>query len=758
MRTSLSHKRFLSVSLLALMAMASYWLWGTRVETAESRIVVEERPPMFVLQVGIGKYVNAPPLSGSVNDVVEMRKVLEGERYQIPPSNIVTLTDAEGTKQKIFEKFQTHLIAKAREHFEKTGSKDAVVMFQFSGHGSQVPDVDGDEKDDGKDETLVTYDSRDKTGENRDITDDEIYALTSELRRWTDNIVYIFDSCHSGSGTRDAQDVRRVPERKTVPVAIAGVGSATRSGATKPADDASSILPPGDDYIVITAARSGELASQKNCFEECGDARRPVVFGNLTFYLVDELRNARCDTSYRELMENVTRRVLAEKPTQTPQLEGDKSRFVFGSLGRSEDNFIHISGGEMKAANGVRSLKIRAGAMQGLTVGTMISIYDRSVTRFDGAEKIASGIVRTVTPIESTVELIIPKREVSIDDKAIVVAPDLGSLRLKVSLDIDSAKFTPAEKKVIAGTQALLTPQSPSGRREVDFVATRAGEPARWDVAVVKDRFSNVVTKIPGARADSFRCAMPTVEDEKALGPVGKPDRDVFYFAGRDFVPLFGFCMETAANEVSAAERFQKALTHLASLKSINLIENRRSALKGKITVKPIKLSGVIGCTNSAFTAATIESPKADPETGAFAFDPGDYFWFEVTNNSAKPLYVALLNVDPNGAVTVFSPRGQRAEEAEGVIISAGGKRIIVGDDCRAEDGTVVEAAVLLASKTPGSDRFKFIFSTDKITYDDFAYLERPALMRRAGSAASLASVSDWTTVETIFNINDTGK
>jgi hypothetical protein len=758
MRASLSQKRFLRIGLLALVASASYWVCAARVETAERRIAKPERPPMFVLQVGIGKYVNAPPLSGSVNDVVEMRKVLEGERYNVPAANIVTLTDEQGTKKGIIEKFQTHLIAKAREHFEKTGRKDAVVMFQFSGHGSQVPDVDGDEKDDGKDETLVTYDSRDKTGENRDITDDEIYALTSELRRWTDNIVYIFDSCHSGSGTRDSQDVRRVPERMTVPVPVAGVGSTTRSGGNKPADDESSVLPPGDDYIVITAAKSGQLASQKNCFEECGDARRPVVFGNLTFYLIDELKNARSDTSYRELMENVTRRVVAEKPTQTPQLEGKKSRFVFGGLGRSEDNFIQAAGPETKAANGIRSVKIRAGAMQGLTMGTMISIYDKSVTRFDGAEKISAGIVRTVTPAESTVELIKPKREVRVDDKAFIIAPDLGSLRLRVSLDVDVAKFSPAEKRIIAATAELLTPKSPADRHEVDLITTRSGEAPRWDVAILTDKFSNVVKKIPGARDDIFRCAMPTVEDEKALGAIGNPDRDVFYFAGRDFVPLFGFCMETAVGEVAASARFQKALTHLASLKSINLIANQRSALNGKITVKPIKLSGDIGCTNSVFTAATVEPALADPSTGAFAFDPGDYFWFEVTNNSTKPLYAALLNVDPNGAVTVFSPRGQRAEEAEGVLIPPGGKRIIVGDDCRAEDGRVVEAAVLLASRTPGSDRFKFIFSTDRITYDDFAYLERPALMKRAGSAASLASMADWTTVETIFHISDTGK
>jgi hypothetical protein len=199
------------------------------------------------LQVGIGKYLHSPTwatLRGAVNDVVEMRRVLESDRYNVPSANIVTLTDEQGTKTKIFEAFQTHLIAKAREHFEKTKRRDAVVMFEFSGHGSQVPDVDGDEQDH-IDETLVTYDSEDAPGKNFDITDDEIFALTSELRRYTDNIVYIFDSCHSGSGTRDAEDVRRLPERKTVPVQVLGVGATTRSGTVKPKDDPDTgVLPP----------------------------------------------------------------------------------------------------------------------------------------------------------------------------------------------------------------------------------------------------------------------------------------------------------------------------------------------------------------------------------------------------------------------------------------------------------------------------------------------------------------------------------
>ena len=758
MRISLPDKRFIRVGLLVIVAVASYWLCSAKAETAERILPAAERPPMFVLQVGIGKYLNAPTwaeLRGAVNDVVEMRKVLESDRYRIPLQNIVTLTDSQATKALIFERFQNHLIARAREHFEKTGNKDAVVMFQFSGHGSQAPDVDGDEKDDHKDETFVTYDSQDSPGKNYDITDDEIFSLTSELRRYTDNIVYIFDSCHSGSGTRDSQDVRRLPERKTLPVAVAGVGASTRASVTK-ANDApgSGVLPPGDDYIVITAARSGELASQRNCFEECGSSTRPVAFGNLTFYLIDELKRARSDTSYRELMENVTRRVVSEKPTQTPQIEGDKSRFVFASLGSLEDSFTQIVGVDAKRPGASRTVKIRAGAMQGISTGTIVSFYDKAVTRFDTAEKLSSGSVIAVSPVESTVQLIGARREMTTDDKASIVAPDLGSLRLKANLEFDTSRFNAREKKIVSMIRDMLIPRpaATQGARGVDLVPASNNN---WDVAVLKDKFSKVAAKIGGAEAT---CESVGTKAEETP----RPEADVLYLAGKDFVPMFRFCIvadltdETSQNAV--ATRISNALVHIARLKSINAISNRMSALSGKITVRPIRLTAPFGCENSRFKAAEAEPVIANRQTGNFEFQHGQVFWFEVTNNSSVDVYLALLNMEPNGSVKLFSPR-ERDDEKNGVlVVRNGGKRILISDECRVNDnGDIAEAGALLPTRLSGLDKFKLIVSVKQTTRDDFAYLEMPALTQR-GAASPLVGMNDWTTVETFLQVNDTSQ
>jgi len=77
-----------------------------------------EKPPMFVLQIGIGKYLYAPELKGSRFDVEGMKEVLTGERFGVPKNNIHTLLDEQATKERIIKEFENHLIKNARDYYE----------------------------------------------------------------------------------------------------------------------------------------------------------------------------------------------------------------------------------------------------------------------------------------------------------------------------------------------------------------------------------------------------------------------------------------------------------------------------------------------------------------------------------------------------------------------------------------------------------------------------------------------------------------
>lgn len=64
-----------------------------------------------------------------------------------------------------------------------------ILMLSYSGHGSQLPDLNSDEIDK-KDETWCLYDGQ--------LVDDELYALLAKFKKGV-RILIFSDSCHSGS-------------------------------------------------------------------------------------------------------------------------------------------------------------------------------------------------------------------------------------------------------------------------------------------------------------------------------------------------------------------------------------------------------------------------------------------------------------------------------------------------------------------------------------------------------------------------------
>src|SRR5439155_22511304 len=134
----------------------------------------------IALIVGIDEYAPGTPasfahLAGCVRDVRLVEKLLE-ERFGFAPADVTVLTNAEATHQGIVESFDRRLIARAGAVTE--------VVFWYSGHGSRTPDVSGKAgaEMDGKDETLVAYDSRTNGADGaRDVSDDELRSLLLAL-------------------------------------------------------------------------------------------------------------------------------------------------------------------------------------------------------------------------------------------------------------------------------------------------------------------------------------------------------------------------------------------------------------------------------------------------------------------------------------------------------------------------------------------------------------------------------------------------
>jgi hypothetical protein len=149
------------------------------------------------LCVGINQYKNFPSnnLQGCVNDVMDMTDILK-KFLGFGDADIVTLTDAKATKANIMKALREMVDG------AKSG-KYTYLVYSQSGHGTQVPDKDGDEAD-RADEAFCPYDLAQK-GALWDpahiITDDELHDLFAQLPP-TVLLEVCLDTCHSGTGIK----------------------------------------------------------------------------------------------------------------------------------------------------------------------------------------------------------------------------------------------------------------------------------------------------------------------------------------------------------------------------------------------------------------------------------------------------------------------------------------------------------------------------------------------------------------------------
>lgn len=143
------------------------------------------------LCVGINAYPNNP-LTGCVNDARAWADAFVNLGFDAPQM----LLDREATAENM-RREMTALVANSRA--------GDVIVFQYSGHGTNVVDDDGDE-DDGYDEAMCPVDFDD----GNLIIDDDIRAIFAQLPDGV-NLTCFFDCCFSGTISRMAFGARPVP-------------------------------------------------------------------------------------------------------------------------------------------------------------------------------------------------------------------------------------------------------------------------------------------------------------------------------------------------------------------------------------------------------------------------------------------------------------------------------------------------------------------------------------------------------------------
>jgi hypothetical protein len=365
------------------------------------------------LLIGINHYKAVPHLMGSLNDVAAMQQILV-TRWGFPPANIRVLTEQAATRAAIIDAL--------RQLVRESGPNDTVVV-HFSGHGSQVQDLNGDEED-GLDETLVPWDGR--TPGVPDIVDDELDVIFGQLR--TRSVLVVLDSCHSGTATRGLDfRPRGIPKDERIDLYRDAVIT-TRA-----------IVPRFESKLLVMSA----VAADQEALDGPIDSDYHGVF---TYALSRSLATAPPDASPRQVFDRVGQE-LARLQAQfgrtsipDPQLEGPPAAIDAPLLKRGEGASEAPGTGVPRLAwLEVRPLApgkvtLAQGTLLGAIPGSTWAVYGPGETQFAPGGALAVATITDNAGLDAHASLDPANASVPVGARAVVLMPALPGRRVPVRI------------------------------------------------------------------------------------------------------------------------------------------------------------------------------------------------------------------------------------------------------------------------------------------------------------------------------------
>ncbi|MBL7796727.1 MAG: caspase family protein [Saprospiraceae bacterium] len=413
----------------------------------------------FALLIGIGNYPREggwQPINSS-NDLAVISDALR--QRGVPDDNMFFLKEEQATRAGILNIWKSVLLPRVQ--------RGDVVYFQFSGHGQQVADDNGDELD-GYDEAIVPYDSPLRyqagvyQGENL-IRDDELNNLFTDLRGRlgpAGNLMVVLDACHSGTGTRGMAPARGTDVAMASDEYKTAAARRTGDGLTAPQFGAV-----GANELAPMAAFFGAAHNQLNF--EARDEQGNLL-GSLTYALSKELSQASPGTTYRGLFDEVRVEMSTIAPNQQPQAEGALDQELLGGRLLERPSYHQVV-----RWNDPGSVVVNAGWIQSLNEGAVVGLFPAETRDPSRATPLAKGTVTRALPFEATLQLDNSLREKQARSCwAYVLEPNFGDLRIGLSIQLpDSHPVRQALVKKIAENSMIRLDETP----EVYLVASGAG-------------------------------------------------------------------------------------------------------------------------------------------------------------------------------------------------------------------------------------------------------------------------------------------
>ena len=260
--------------------------------------------------VGVGDYLTLDAdLKGPANDVRLMAETLVVRGVK-PASLVVLSFDTAGLPAGVTTAapVRAEILAAMEAAAIASGAGDTVV-FYFSGHGAQAPDMSGDEGG-GYDEILLPADAAGWKGATASV---ENAILDDELQAWAQGmlsrgvaLVGLIDACHSATGFRaiGGAGVARVidPAALGIPDDVAPVAG----------EDAAAL---SGDFVFLYSSQS----DQRSFEYPLGDGN--IWHGEFTLRLAEVLRTAP-EASWAQVLAATTEAMVQGPARQMPEGEG----------------------------------------------------------------------------------------------------------------------------------------------------------------------------------------------------------------------------------------------------------------------------------------------------------------------------------------------------------------------------------------------------------------------------------------------------
>ena len=330
------------------------------------------------------------------NNLDIWQEVLTDPRFDF--DTVVRVQDAINTRRQFWD-----CLDKFKRNHLRRGD---IVFLHYSGHGSSIRDVSGDEVD-SLDEVLVLGGAGSPLQAEHIVIDDELGRYLRELRLFlgpNGSLFITVDACYSGSVTRgvDADELFNA--------GVAGISQAPEMfdsfagdmrptgyrGSSADADSESGLAP----YAIFTAASHTQMSREVSAEFNKKDGYKS--YGPLSLAMCSILRSTQRHLSCSEMRAKIAARFAYLRPDQTPQLEGYQRLGMFNAAFIPADLCFNVV---RSVAGAPRQVVVDGGRMHGLSDGAVLEIHDQAGRKLSRSRLICRGRVVSASPDSSIVML-----------------------------------------------------------------------------------------------------------------------------------------------------------------------------------------------------------------------------------------------------------------------------------------------------------------------------------------------------------------